>query len=390
VVIAIIGILIALLLPAVQAAREAARRMQCANQLRQLSLAVHNHHDSYKYLPSAWRQVFICDLLRAAKHPDAGEPNGPNPNTAQMSFLVALLPYMEKMPLAEGIHTQIHKCINENNGDNIWGTTSSIYGDLSATNTNENTNLFQRKTAGFSCPSDQESNVRDGMFQPTSYHCCVGEWSRSYDQLNLRMSGVFTDGWFDVATFASIPDGTSNTILMSEVCISPLGEGKRVKGGVAANSGNTVRPSLCLDKVMGNGTLREYIYTPLEGDYRGSACLGRLWGASWNLHTMFMTVMRPNAPSCSHAGGTINADGGIEHGRTPVEAIATASSYHTGGVNVSLADASVTFVSDTVHVENYDQHVKKNDVKGSKQQEPAQYGVWGAMGTRSGGESVSF
>ncbi len=74
VVIAIIGVLVALLLPAVQAAREAARRMQCSNNLKQITLAVHNYHDSLLYLP----------------------PGSTNPSLSGSSGFVAILPYLEQ------------------------------------------------------------------------------------------------------------------------------------------------------------------------------------------------------------------------------------------------------------------------------------------------------
>ena len=82
VVIAIIGILISLLLPAVQAAREAARRMQCSNKLKQLTLAVHNYMDSGKSLPHYAGGPY--GTLNAADNP------------GRWSGLISLLPYMEQ------------------------------------------------------------------------------------------------------------------------------------------------------------------------------------------------------------------------------------------------------------------------------------------------------
>ncbi len=93
VLLAIIGILIALLLPAIQAAREAARRAQCTNNLKQIALAMHNYHDTFMSMPAA---AVVKGQTATAPVPGSPRKDGVG---AGFSWTVALLPFMEQMAL---------------------------------------------------------------------------------------------------------------------------------------------------------------------------------------------------------------------------------------------------------------------------------------------------
>ena len=111
VVIAIIGILIALLLPAVQAAREAARRSQCTNNLKQLVLAAHNYHDTYKAFPSGMSGTDTADNLTS--------------NRGTMGPFPVLAPFFEQGPLYEQI-TSSTQTMNHSTG--AAGVTAPPFG----------------------------------------------------------------------------------------------------------------------------------------------------------------------------------------------------------------------------------------------------------------------
>jgi prepilin-type N-terminal cleavage/methylation domain-containing protein len=114
VVIAIIGILIALLLPAVQAAREAARRSQCANNLKQIGLALHTYHDSYKCFPPG--NVTPINMSRQGCF-SGSNANSPHPGAP---WSAAIVPYLEETALADALDME--------------GTFPSGYADTGATN----------------------------------------------------------------------------------------------------------------------------------------------------------------------------------------------------------------------------------------------------------------
>lgn len=226
-VIAIIGILIALLLPAVQAAREAARRSQCSNNMKQLGIGLHNYHNSLKSLPPGgiwWTN-------------NMGNANWPK---NRGSLLAHLLPYVEQQSIYDAFDKNLPFAYQQFTTPLQAGQTPYIAGTIIAT---------------YRCPSDTTSERNDrtmngitgGNLATFSYAGSKGStgtgnnpngqcperavWMtyRQQGATDQRPSGPFTRrGRNYVAAFRDVLDGTSNTIFMGEVrgnCAIPIMRG---------------------------------------------------------------------------------------------------------------------------------------------------------------------
>lgn len=185
VVIAIIGVLIALLLPAVQQAREAARRMTCANNLKQVSLAIHNYHDTYLGLPYGQFGYGPMQTFLGPGTDDTAE----NPQGA--TWFQGLLPFVEQSALLDAVKNDMPL------GDS---TTWSA----AARNT---------VVSGFVCPSDPNGGKVGNVGFQGNYLGCFG--SQNADPGSMKGSnGMF---WAKSSVnFKDVTDGTSNTFLFSE------------------------------------------------------------------------------------------------------------------------------------------------------------------------------
>ncbi len=340
VVIAIIAVLIGLLLPAVQAAREAARRSQCVNNLKQLGLAMHNYESSVGSLP--WGQGSL------------------NPAWNDWSAFSLLLNQFEQGNLYNSINFSI--LLSNNPG------------------TRANTTIFRISLGMLQCPSDLDrltnaeghtSYVANSGNQPAAF-----DNIRSYDGFNgifgqLGRKGVSICGTSTTALgksacasdpvvkFADITDGLSNTAAFSE----------KVKGiGIMnQNTRDSLKPSASV--VTMNDPAYPDNLTPLV---TANVCKtlnvsspstpllmdrpnGFRWYAGQPENSRYNHVMPPNSWSCRYK--TFGNDGG---------GALTASSRHPGIVNLLMCDGSVRAAKGTIT--------------------PA---VWWAVGSRNGGEVVS-
>ena len=357
VVIAIIGILVGLLLPAVQVAREAARRSTCSNNLKQLATAVHLHETARRIFPPA---SFNPDYSNGAYSGNA---------SWRLSWIVACLPYLEEVSLHQSVFNYTKK-------------SSRFPNDLSPLNGTPSPYLQQ--PIFLLCPSDKNAypsaDMRGdpayGGIGVTSYRCTRGDmW---IDWWYSQWRGPFGTGTADNCSQRDILDGASKTLLLAEAVVGD--NSNNVLGGVA--TGVTIspsaKPSACTTQASGLTLTGSFNSGGPVITNHGTA--GRGWGDAVPLLTAFFTVVPPNGPSCATKvdwtqGGSAST---ANFWHAPA-----ASSRHSGGVQVARCDGSTGFVSEQIDAGNPNSSGPSTSYTGT-----SYWGVWGAMGTHKGGETL--
>jgi prepilin-type N-terminal cleavage/methylation domain-containing protein len=362
VVIAIIGVLIALLLPAVQAAREAARRAQCTNNLKQFAIAMHNYHDINLALPAArggpkcW-----CHYTSAS-----------NNHFHLWGALFYVTPFAEQQAIYD---IYVQACTGTEKLKTGGGAKPAGVGfhPWLAAETNGLTGFFQTPIPIFHCPSDGNSTKMrtTNPQQRVNYTVCIGDsWANNYPEGGVFRGLFGTLVWFEMS---ACTDGTSNTAMMSEMAIgmsssspelSPAGTTTApLKSSIRLSTTAPTNPQTCANYRSGN----EVTGTSFNLWRGGNAFSGRTVDQGG-----FTTILPPNSPSC----------GGYSPGTNYYfSAIVSVNSNHSGGVQVSRLDGSVSFVSDTIDCGDLTAASPTNATGESP------YGVWGALGSRNGGET---
>ena len=303
VVIAIIGILVSMLLPAVQMVRESARRTQCANNLRQISIGLHNMESALGSFPTTF------DTL---------------PNTevrGSWSIHAKILPMMDQVNSYDRID------FNADWHDQVESGVPS------------------QGVPVYSCPSDWRSAYRiqdDGApyVHSTSYGVNMGSWF-VYDPV----SGKSGDGSFRVAqqtTIADFTDGLSNTLCAADV--------KSFTSYI--RNVDTIDPTLPTTNDHFEGSAGQLKLGPDPSKNTGHT----VWVDGRVHHAGFTTVFTPNTEvQYTHLGKTYDIDfNSQQEGRDlvrPTYAAVTSRSYHPTGVNVVRMDGSVDFFSETIDLQ---------------------------------------
>jgi prepilin-type N-terminal cleavage/methylation domain-containing protein/prepilin-type processing-associated H-X9-DG protein len=328
VVIAIIAVLIGLLLPAVQSAREAARRAQCTNNLKQIGLAIHNYLSAIQVLPFGKGGSYAASLPGT-------------PVFARWSCNSQLLAYIEQGTLFNSI--------NFNLPPETPGMAGAVPFMPAYQNPNrENSTASRTQLATFLCPSDMPPlsewpGGNNYLGNQQTWACDLSETSPSTNAPNETPRGIF---YFNSAVkIADVIDGTSQTAFFSE----------KIRGQAQPNPRTDML-------IFTNQTTLDDTYAACQALPLTALPLTSRQGMSWVMGEMCCTsynhVAGPNGRSCAAP----NFPGTMANMAMQVPP----SSYHPAGVNVLFGDGTVRFLKNSVSLP-----------------------TWRALGTRNGGEVVS-
>lgn len=365
VVIAIIGVLVGLLLPAVQQAREAARRMQCSNNMRQLGLAVHNFADtSAGYLPAGCRDYNF------------------------MSWVTFILPQMEQNNRYEAMSVS-YVAYGASTGTGGWVYDSSDSTEGGRYDRLQNVRAWAGGVENYQCPSSLENDfytagpTGNKVWPKINYVACAGQ--TAIGDAQTRTGGSIAGGrnW-RVSNYYGLKriGGNSSDVVMEAGAL--FGNGLKVPlPGTAAGReeamGNAKGESLasCTDGLSNTAMFSEILQTNSDtshsatySDFRGGPYRGE--------NAFFSTYYEPNTKNpdemmsssyCHKAGTDVTPKAPCiaENAPAGYAIRISARSHHPGGVNVTRGDGSVGFFADTI----------------SRQ-------IWRAFGTSQGAEPISF
>lgn len=337
--------------------------MQCSNNLKQFGIGIHNYLSATSSFPAA--RSFLGQGIGQWTSGRGGP----------WSVATILMPYMEN----DARYQELVSATNNASYrlENPWTDTADGLGGNA---------VFFPALAGpvpsFICPSDPNGKLPSTdihMLGRLNYATCRGDglWNNQRSPLDESTAAaqVGNRGVFQINNWAgteSCVDGTSNTLMFAETV---SGTGPRtgssttgIRSPLVGNfitlstmyTGTNSSPETCMNEVLDSKTYRRDIAT--------SSWRGQRFGDGRVMHNGFTCNVPPNGPSCSHSG---DDNWGA----------AAASSMHSGGVNVCLADGSTKFISQTI------------DCNGSSALTvtagKSPFGIWGGLGTRDGGETVT-
>ena len=300
VVIAIIAVLVSMLLPAVQQAREAARRSSCQNNLRQLGLALHNYESTYSVLPGL------------------GTPSQYN-----FSVQAKLLPYVEQGGLSGLIDFDVPLLTGSGPGQVI--------------------NPVQARAANtvvplFLCPSDGGPAQYSGGYAGLNYMVSSGSGTKTYYDARFPTDGI---AWYGSGVrLRDFTDGTSTTVVMAETIrgsgTSATGPMPKDRTRYMASVGSLWSPISTAPGGVGSGmAVQDPDFVPIIPTVTSwSGDRGRGWIRGLETYTMVNGYLPPNSLIPD-----VTAHGRLWSGPR---------SWHSGGAQMVMGDGSVRFVGENV------------------------------------------